>query len=80
MDNEATDWGMVILGIVGAVALAILIVLIGGWFFSIAWNAFMVAAFALPVISVAEGVAGMLMLYLSGVALGFRRNVTVKGS
>lgn len=80
MDKKTTDWGIVILGVVGAVALAILIVLIGGWLFSIAWNSFMVVAFALPVITVAEGIAGMLLLYLSGLALGFRRNTKVKGS
>ena len=74
MDNKTTDWSIVLLGIVGAIALAILIVLIGGWFFSLAWNSFMVAAFVLPVITVAEGIAGMLMLYLSGMALGLRRN------
>lgn len=72
--DKTADWGIIAVGIVGAIALAILIVLIGGWFFSIAWNSFMVAAFALPVITVAEGIAGMLLLYLSGMALGLRRN------
>lgn len=76
--TKQIDWSTLLMGVVAAFALFVLVVLLGGWVFSLSWNIFMVGAFAMPTITIAEGVNAIVILYIVGYVLGFRRNNTLK--
>lgn len=76
--TSKTDWGSVLalmaLGLFSVVAL----IIVGGWLFSVAWNAFLVPTFILPAIDIGQGFAALFMAWAVGSVMGFRKNATLK--
>lgn len=60
------DAGAIILGCLGIIALFVIIGLGLSWLFMIAWNAFMVPVFGLPVIDIWTALAGYVLLTIVG--------------
>lgn len=79
-NNKQTDWGIVLMGVAAAFFVAVVVVIVGGWAFAWAWNTTIVPVFSTIELTTVQGIAAMLLLWLSGWALGLRRNQATKGS
>lgn len=73
-EKQTKDWSIILLGMAAAIFLSVVIILIGGFAWAWAWNTFAVVAFGLTAIETIDGVAAMVLLFLSGWALGLRKN------
>jgi len=66
--TKETDAGAVFLGCLGVVAFVVIITGIIAWVFMLAWNAFMVPVFGLPVIDFWTAFAGWVLIGFVGSA------------
>lgn len=73
--TKRVDVSTIVLGFALIIFLATVFIILGGWVFMVAWNAFMVPVFALATVDIWMSWGALVLLYLVGVALGFRRNV-----
>lgn len=78
-DKEKVDWSSVLAWIALGLFSAIALIIIGGWLFSVAWNAFMAPTFLIPTIDIGQGFAALFMAWAIGSAMGFRKVATIKG-
>jgi len=72
--NKKLDSGGCMTVLAFAVFLTVAFFIIGGWLFSTLWAAFVVPVFGLPTIDIGQGIAAIILLWLSGWAL--RGNAT----
>jgi hypothetical protein len=75
-DTKTVDWGSMLALIAFGFFMVVLLITVGGWVFSIAWNSFVVPVFALPPIDIGQGFAALFMAWAVGSAFGWRKAVT----
>ena len=75
-EKKTVDWSVIAVGCAAAIFIGVLFILLGGWAFMWAWNIFIVPVFAMPVIDIWMGWGALVLLYLTGYALGFRKSST----
>ena len=68
-NSRGFDLGAFIAVVALGVFLTVLFFFIGGLVFSLVWGIFVVPVFGLPTISIAEGAAAIILLWLTGWAL-----------